>query len=186
MSTNFSEQFDARISTISSVAEYEALWNDVKNYKEANDAHIPDTVGMYMALAQKVKELDPNGTGEYTRAHKKHHGINSTPDKFIADQKARGYQMRGAQKEEVTRAEAVTPTAASTASPDALGSELFELLIHEEPTEADSKRIAELMNMKHPTQINLNAKYNDGSTPLHFGCYGWAHRNRSSIDCSWG
>ena len=176
MSKSFSEQFDARISKISSVAEYEALLNDVKKYKEANNAPIPDVVGMYMALAQKVKELDPNGTGEYTKAHKRHHGKNSTPDSFIDMYSKQRYKMRGApeatavtKKPSASDKSKTTPSVSKTANskvkrqtkdPRRMGLELVALCdkADKEITEADEKRIAELSNMKHPSEIYLDAK----------------------------
>ena len=68
-----------------------------------------------------------------------------------------------------TDATAREGAATSTASPDELGKELADILGKgkEDLTEADNKRIAELMNMKHPSEINLNAKDKYGATPMH-------------------
>ena len=172
MSKSFSEQFDARISKISSVEDYKKLLDDIKKYREENDAHIPDAIGMYMALARKTKELDPTGKGKYTNAHKEHHGKNSTPDSFIDMYSKQGYKMRGAPV-----AKAVTKKSGARATPSVskttnskverptvyarrMGLELVALCDKgdKEITEADEKRIAELSNMKHPSEIYLDAK----------------------------
>ncbi len=176
MSKSFSEQFDARISKISSVEDYKKLLDDIKKYREENDAHIPDAIGMYMALAKKTKELDPTGKGEYTKAHKRHHGINSTPDSYIDTYSKQRYKMRGApaakavtKKPSASDKSKTTPSVSKmanskvkrqTGDPRRMGLELVALCdkADKELTEADEKRIAELSNMKHPSEIYLDAK----------------------------
>ena len=61
----------------------------------------------------------------------------------------------------------VKPAKTPTKSPDELGGELYRLLNQEKLTDADNKRVAELLAMKHPDQINLNVKDKEGRTLLH-------------------
>ncbi len=181
MTTSFLEEFDDRISKISSVKDYEALLDAIQKYRDADDSHISDAIGMYMALAKKTKELDPSGNGEYTRAHKAHHGMDSTPDAFINSYTEKGYKMRGASEigtgAAARDADEAESTAGVGASGDVGAKGEEEEVSEEETVESRTDELYfEIYRDGGPTErfdqlleegnLNLTELYREGNTVL--------------------
>ncbi len=175
MSKNFSRKFGKQLASILSPDDYKKLLYDVKKYKEENPKHLSDAIGMYMAIAQRTKEIEPDGIGEYTREFKKFFGSNATPDKFIRTYAKQGYEIKQNEHHEHAKVllqsvkKRIDEEQARRKNAIDLGLELTNLLDKkkENLTKEDIQRIGDLLKMKHPSQINLNATDLKGETPLH-------------------
>ena len=175
MSKNFSRKFGKQLASILSPDDYKKLLYDVKKYKEENAKHLSDAIGMYMAIAQRTKEIEPDGIGEYTREFKKFFGSTVTPDKFISTYAKQGYKIKQNENHEHAKVllqsvkKRIDEEQARRKNAIDLGLELTNLLDKkkENLTKKDIQRIGDLLKMKHPSQINLNATDLKGETPLH-------------------